>query len=172
MTEFCASSYSGAAPNASLMSIGKVEPLVEGLLALEGDISVLELDDAFSPQDVVQLNDLILGLARTDPAPKDIRKIVREMNDKICTFQKRTKTMASLNLLGPAGAVAASALGASQVGTALSGIGPWLLALIFKDLDPGQVPGGELLDWVRGVNALTTPDVVLVSRLRKALKNI
>ncbi|WP_243317710.1 hypothetical protein [Geothrix paludis] len=170
MAEFCASAYSGAVTGTQLASIGTVEAVLEEVLALEGDAPVRELDTAFSPRDISQLNDLVYGIVRGNLTGQDLRKAVRDLNDKVRYYNSSTKRVAWLNLMAPTGALATYALTGNPGGATFVGLGSWLLGLMVKDLDASRHPCGGLIDWVRSVNARTTPDVVLVSRLKKAIK--
>lgn len=170
MTELCASSYSGAIPQDTLATIGRTELLVEGLLELKGDVSVLELADAFSPADTVKFGRLIHERMSSLSDEVAVRKSIRDMNDKVRTYAKKTESLAKLDLFTPFGAIAGGAIGGVS-GSLMGSLGSWMLKLVFSGINPADLVHGDLLDWILAMNAYTTPDVVLVSRLRKGTKD-
>ena len=170
--ELCASVYSGTLLGAPLTAIGDIEMLIKNLLTLESDAPVLELDEAFGDRDSLRLSEIVHRMVKNHPTPAELREATLEFNDKVRAYSAQSKRMESMDLIGPAGLMG-TYLVTGDPGTAVFvGLSAWFLGLVLKGLDPSHARCGALIEWVRGVNLHTTPDVVLVSRLRKAAKGM
>ncbi len=169
-TEFCASLYSGVNREAAARSPGDVETVVEGLLALDNDAPILKVEEAFSGNDVDRLNKVVYRLSGADVTPDGLRKAIAEINDRVKAYDSRSERQMRVNLvalLGALGTAASLVLNPPEV--KLLPLGAWLVNYLFRDAEPESAVGKTLVDWARGLNAWTTGDVVLVSRVRRNL---
>lgn len=155
----CASMYSGVR-NAPLVNpIKDFNVFVEGLLTIDNDAPVLEIDSVFTTRDIDRLGAFLRGI---DP---DGEEVLQALNDKIARFERNQGRINRLDILSLGGA-AAGAL----TGNIYLPLGAWVVQYLLSKADPSVDAGGRVIDWMRAANALTTPNAVLVSRIRKKLQ--
>ena len=170
-SELCASVYSGVRDEPVPTSLGNVETIVQGILSLDNDAPILEMEQAFSHSDPDCVGDLAQRIATNSVNAEFLEAAIRQFNDRVKAYDNRTECLRRWDICGLAGAVAAA--GAAFTGHPAAGIvalGAWLGKYLLINADPSRDPGGRVLDWLRGINAWTTGDIVLVSRLRERLK--
>ncbi|MEX1669485.1 hypothetical protein AB4876_11235 [Zhongshania guokunii] len=156
--QLCASMYSGVENSPIVNPIKSLEPFIEGLLTLNNDVSVLEVDDVFTSSDIDRLGDYLRGVS-------DIEDPIAEigfLNDKIKKFETNQNRINRLDILGLGGVAVATAM----TGNAYVPFGVWIAQYLLKNADPSRDFGGRAIDWVRAINTRSSTDAVLVSRLR------
>jgi hypothetical protein len=157
-SEICASTYSGVR-NAPLVNpIKSLDSFMEGLLTLNNDAPVLEVDDVFTSSDIERLGDYMKGIHEFEEPLKE----VESLNKKIKKFETNQKRLERLDILGLGGVAVATAM----TGNPYVPFGVWLTQYMLKNADPSKDCGGKVIDWVRGINTWTSTDAVLISRLR------
>ncbi|UCR85305.1 hypothetical protein [Pseudomonas chlororaphis] len=160
LAEFCGSIMTGVKQGSVVAPVCDMSVLLEGLLCLDNDASVIEVAEIFEGSDVLSLQKIIQENSVSGVA---LSEYVNILNEKVKRFERNQNKFQRLDLLGLAGAVAAIA---STSGIAsFVPIGAWVLQKVFIQSD--SFAQGTVLDWVRAKSFMTTQDVVLVSRLRK-----
>lgn len=167
--ELYASLYSGIQDDPTPVTYGGTETVVGDLLSLDDDAPIMEVEEAFSTADLDRLGEVIRKIGDSSLNSTTLRAAIDEMNERVHAFEKRSEYLERLDLLTLVGAVSAAAFG-DQTAVRLLPIGAWVAQYILLKADPSLDPGGRLLDWARGINAWTTGDIVLVSRLKKKLQ--
>ncbi|MCK9237728.1 MAG: hypothetical protein M0P46_06480 [Thiopseudomonas sp.] len=157
----CASLYSGVKNQPTVHPIDKLSPLVENALTLNNDAPVLEINEVFTTGDIERLHKLLIN----KQAMAHPQAFLNDLNDKVRRFEVKQDRLTRLDIMGLGGAAAAGAI----TGNAYVPFGVWLLQYVLKNADPSRDLGGKVLDWCRGLNTFTSPNAVLVSRLRNKL---
>lgn len=156
----CASMYSGVRNSPTVNPVKDFQPFVNDILTLDNDAPILEVDSAFSPRDIKQLADLLNHTSDEE----DRQALVDKTNEKIRQYEKNSARLNRLDIFSLGGA-AAGAL----TGNIYLPLGIWIAQYILSKSDPSVDFGGRSLDWVRGVNAYTSANVVLLSRVRNKI---
>lgn len=176
----CASMYSGIRKDSvnPVNQIKEFQPLVNGLLTLDNDAPILEVESVFSHRDIDQLHNLLHKQKTND----DIQLLIQEMNEKVKHYEKESSRLKRIDVAGLIGALPSTGLGIASMasGSLVSGgaavafipLGIWLANYVFNNADPSIDFGGRALDWVRGVNANSSADTVLLSRIQGKLSTI
>ncbi|GAB1265136.1 hypothetical protein [Aurantivibrio infirmus] len=162
--QLCASMYSGVRNSPLVNPIKSLEPFLEGLLTLNNDASVLEVDDVFTSSDIDRLGGYLRGVSEIDDPIAEIGFL----NDKIKKFETNQNRLNRLDILGLGGAAVATAM----TGNAYVPFGVWIAQYILKNADPSRDVGGKAIDWIRAINTRSSTDAVLVSRLRSKIKGL
>lgn len=165
-SELCASLYSGVPTQVD--RAGDVELALQGLLSVNNDAPLGDVVEAFRGADVDRLRRLIANI--TDASPEEIAEGVRAFNESVRRFERRTERLKELDVAALAG-VLGTALAPAEARLYV-GLGAWTLkALVQGRFTLGHGNTAELLDKLRAVNSWTRADVVMVSRLRRALRS-
>lgn len=157
MAEFCASLYSGGVSAKQDVIAQELDLIVRGLLAVDNDAPIEDIEQAFRGRDVARLNYIVSKIRKGE----SIESELAEMNGRIKAFERNQERIVRLDMLGLAAAIASAATGSGW-----PSVGSWVAQYLLKNADAQQDLGGPILDWVRAVNSLTSPDVVLISRVR------
>lgn len=168
ITEMLASAYSGVKNQSIPANIGDMELAVNGLLAINNDAPILDLEQAFSGGDVNRMRSLVLSLSGGEGA---ISEVVEAFNDRISRYERNQNRLERLDLLGLVGViapVASAAAGHVDVGAYIP-ISMWIANYLLKNSDLRTDPGGRLAESLRALNSFVPRDVVMVSRLRKSM---
>lgn len=160
---FCASAYSGVKNAPIVNPIQNLDIFIDGLLTLNNDASVLEIDQVFTSKDIDRLGQLLRGVSPGE----NINEILRSINEKVQKFETNQGRLDRLDILGLGGAV-----GAVLTGNIYIPLGAWVAEYVLKNADPSRDIGGKALDWMRAINTRTSTDAVLISRLRNKTKSI
>lgn len=161
--QWCASLFSGV--NSSAVSpIEKLDSFIQGLLTLNNDAPVLEIDNIFTHSDIDRLGKLLNGITPDD----DKEVILRSMNEKVQRFESNQNRLERLDIFGLGGVAAATA----ATGNPYIPFGVWLMQYVLKNADPSRDIGGKAIDWLRAANSFTSSESVLISRLRSKVKGI
>lgn len=160
----CASLYSGVENAPLLNPIKSLEPFMEGLLTLNNDAPVLEVDDVFTSSDIDRLGGCLRGLTGFEEPSEEIAIL----NEKIRKFETNQNRINRLDILGLGGVAVATAM----TGNPYVPFGLWIAQYILKNADPSRDIGGKAIDWIRAINTRSSTDAVLVSRLRSKIKDL
>lgn len=161
--ELCASMYSGVKDVPVPVNFGAVDVVLSDLLGIANDAPIDDLVSAFSGPDVDRLRDLVTSMAEKNLDPEFLSEAIAAFNDRVRKYEKRREKQVSHDLVALAGALSGPvALATHHPVLGFTSLGGWILNQLFKHL-----PGGRVTDWIRGANAWSSPDVVLVSRLRQ-----
>lgn len=160
----CASFYSGVRNSSLINPIKSLEPFMEGLLTLNNDAPVLEVDDVVTSTDIDRLGRYLRGVTGFEDPSEEI--VI--LNDKIKKFETNQKRIERLDILGLGGVAIATAM----TGNPYVPFGLWIAQYILKNADPSRDIGGKAIDWIRAINTRSSTDAVLVSRLRSKTKGL
>lgn len=166
--EICASAYSGIKKEKIPTSFGEVETIVQGLLTLDNDAPILEMEEVFSNSDVDRIGQIVQKIAENKLTPEFLNAEIEKINKQVKAYERESDRLKRWNLVGLGSSIAGAASGNPPIGISISFVG-WLFQYLLIDADPSRDPGGQFIDWIRGVNTWTTGDIVLVSRLRAKL---
>jgi hypothetical protein len=167
-TELCASLYSGISAGRALSSAGDVETVIDGLLALDNDAPILEVEEIFSGEEVNRLNKLVYRLAGPELTAEELGRAIATINARVKGYERRIERQNRVNIVGLLAALSVATQYPSGALRFLP-LGVWLVSYLFKDAQPKSAAGRTIIDWTRSLNAWTTGDVVLVSRIRRKL---
>lgn len=158
----CASMYSGVRNSPTVNPIEDFQSFVSGLLTLDNDAPVLEVDSAFSHRDIDQLAALLSGM--NDRGERQV--LIDKANENIGQFEKNSERLNRLDFYSLGGAAAGVLSGNLYLP-----LGVWIAQYILSKADPSIDFGGRAMDWVRGANSYTSADVVMLSRVRKKVSS-
>ena len=161
--QLCASFYSGVNGMSDSNIILDMGVLANGLLAIDNDASVLEVDSIFSPSDIDRLGDLLRGREQGG----GIQEYISKLNDEISKFESAQERLKRIDMLGLGGAVAGVLTSSPYVPVVA-----WLLKYVLLDASPKDEGMLRAVEWLRAVNSLASPDAIMVSRLRNKLRAI
>lgn len=169
--ELLASSYSGVVDQPIPTRFGEVDIAVDGLFSIDNDASIEAFAKVFSGRDVDRIRNLVFSITDRNFAAESINAAVRDFNDKVSRYERHMDRLARLDWVRLAAALAAPAAAAgATAAVAYVPLGVWLAHYLVKGGDPSRDFGGAAFDFLRAANSWTSRDVVLVSRMRKALK--
>ena len=167
--ELCASAYSGITRERVPTAFGSVETIVQGLFTLDNDAPILEVAEVFSNKDVDRISRIVEKIAEKNLTEEILSFEIQKINEKVKTYERHSDRLNRLNLTGLSVAIAGITLNPTAV--AYIPLAQWIVDQLLKNADSGKDFGGFFIDWIRGANAWTTGDIVLVSRLSKKLGN-
>jgi len=159
----CASLYSGVRNSPTVNPVKDFQSFVTGILTLDNDAPILELDSALTSRDTDQLADL-LNRAHSQ---EERQSLIDKMNGKIRQYESVDARLKRLDIFSLGGAVAGVITGNAYIS-----LGVWIVQYILAKADPSIDFGGRMLDWARAVNTHTSADVVLLSRIRNKVNSI
>lgn len=160
--QLCASFYSGVNGGSDDNIILDLGVLAGGLLAIDNDASVLEVDSIFSSSDIDRLGNLLKG----HELGGGLQEYVSKLNREISKFESDQERLKRIDMLGLGGAVAGVLASSPYVPV----VG-WLLKYVLLDASPKDEGMVRAVEWLRAVNSLASPDAIMVSRLRNKLKD-
>lgn len=169
-TELCASAYSGIRDQSIPTSLGDVETVVDGLISLDNDAPILEVERAFGVTEVGRLGIIVERIKSNSVDSETLRNAIADFNNNVQRYEERADRLSRWDLITLGGAITVATLPTIPAVNFIP-IGAWLLRYLLIGADPSRDPGGRVIDWIRGVSAWTTGDVVLVSRLRRKLSS-
>lgn len=167
----CASILSGVNNNYDLMPASHLSVFLNDILMIDNDAPVLEVADVFTGFDLTDARSLY---SKTNGIV-DLNDFIKSLNTKVRHYEKSVQKTRSADVLGIIGSViapTASIIGPNLIGPTAAGaaalipIGAWLVNHLLQNIDAGNVKMGGILTWLRAKHHQTTPDAVLVSRLR------
>lgn len=166
--EFCAAIYSGFAPDAGSLPSTDIVPVVEDLFCIDNDAPILEVSKLFSGVDLSRIRNVVKGMIAMNQDPEHLADAVRSFNGRVARYERNATRLSKMSIAGGVGAIAAS-YGVSNSPAVSCTL--WGLALLFSDTRPSGVLG-RMLDVIRGLNAFTSPNVVLVSRISRSVQSL
>jgi hypothetical protein len=155
----------------------RVHRVVDGLLALDNDVPVVEFATDFKGADVARLRHLINEMAAWNQDDATLESAITRFNREVRRYERHPDRLKTLNLVGLVPAAATAVCMPESLGPwgKFVPLGLWLIgALISTGLEPtakGPV-GGRLLDYANGLLATKTPNAVLVSRVKKQIRGM
>ncbi|XXX79559.1 hypothetical protein WMF30_12385 [Sorangium sp. So ce134] len=172
-TELCASTYSGVPNQPIPTNVGDVETVVSGLLGIDDDVPIVDMASNIDGRDVDRFRDVVTRIGEFNLDPDYLNAAIGELNARVRDYERNVQKQARFDVVTVAGvfgsAAGAGALfgvpGAVVAAASLLPLGAWVLARLVAP-DAGGGPGGWR-DSIRALNAFTSRDAVLVSRLRK-----
>jgi len=166
-TELCASLYSGLRRGHAEPFQPEMETVLNGILTIDNDAPVLEVVEAISGADVERLQEIVRGISTRNLDPDFLKSAIDRFNGKVSRFERSEDRLKRLKIVALAGIVASYLAPLPLPARQFMSAGFWLLDVLLLGLKPSGKKRSRLLDFVRGLNAWTSSDVVLVSRLSK-----
>lgn len=169
LAEILAAAYSGVENRPVPTRLGDVEIAVRGILSVNSDAPVLDVAQAFTGDDVDRMRKLAYSVA--DQKSESISEAVEAFNKKVSHYEKDMSRLARFDLLSLVGAIAALPVAAQYpVAAGCIPLGAWITKYLLQNADVTLDFGGQLAERLRAVNSFTSRDVVMVSRLRKSIR--
>ena len=170
-TELCAGLYAGVQNVPIPTNFGDVKTVLEGVLGIDSEAPVEDVASAFDGDEVDALRAAVHRIAEPNLDPDFLHEAIKKFNARVRSYEAAVARQAKWDVRGGAAAVATlvGAIGGGPEGMAIAAgavpVGSWLLDRIANVVEAS--PGGaRMLDRLRAANAITSSDVVLVSRLR------
>ena len=171
-TEICAGIYSGVEKTPVPTSFGDVHTVLEGVLGLDNDAPVADVATAFRGADIDALRAAVHRIAEPNLDPDFLRDAIARFNARVTAYDAAVKRQAKWDVgagsAAVAGLIGTAVGGAPGVAIAAVPVGTWLLGRLAQAVG-SSAAGARLLDRLNAANAVTSDDVVLVSRLRRRL---
>jgi hypothetical protein len=152
--------------------------VVDGLLALNNDVPVVEFAKGFRGPDVARFREIVRSLTAWNQDEDHLSDAVKRFNDEVRRYEPRSSRLRTANISGVVAAVSSELAPRLPEGLQLIQhlpLGLWLLGLLLG-LSAEPTPKGPVLgrlwDHANGLLARTSSRAVLVSRLRQQVKNI
>lgn len=161
---FCAGAFSGINTQNIVNPIINLETIVGGLLTLNNDAPVLEVEGVFLNSDSDRLFELTEKIFNQSIDMEEIEQKILDINDKVTQYEKRTDRQTRLDLITLAGILGGLATKGWYVPLAA-----WVSKYMLQNADPSRDVGGKTLDWLRAINTMSPRDAVFISRLRKKI---
>lgn len=168
--ELLASAYSGVVDQTIPMRFGEVDLAVEGFFSIDNDAPIGEFAKVFSGSDVDRIRRLVFSIGESNFSADSINAAVLDFNEKVARYERHADRLKRLDWVGLAAGISTVALKDAAAAAYLP-LGLWLAHYLVQGGDPTRDFGGATLDFLRAANSWTSRDVVLVSRMRKALKS-
>jgi len=169
LTEILAAAYSGVENRPVPTRLGDVEITVRGLLSVNNDAPVLDVAQAFAGDDVDRMRKLVFSVA--DQNSESISEAVEAFNKRVSHYERDVSRLARFDILSLVGAIAALPMAAQYpVAAGCIPIGAWITKYLLQNADVALDFGGQVAERLRAVNSFTSRDVVMVSRLRKSIR--
>ena len=150
---------------------------VPNLLTIDNSISVVEFSNEFASSDINRLRSLIHGISSEVTDSAELDEALTKFNAEVRHYERRPNQLNSLNLIGllSATAAAAGAVPESvQTTVPLAGhLAGYVVNRILDEAPRYLSSAGTVIDFLN--SALTfraRPDVVLVARARREIKNL
>jgi hypothetical protein len=166
LTEILAGAYSGVENRAVPTRLGDVEIAVLGILSIDNDAPVLDLAQAFSGDDVDRMRKLAFSVNNHE----SVSAAVEIFNRKVSHYERDVNRLARLDLLTLVGAAAALPMAAGYPVAGWIPLGAWITKYLLQNADVTLDAGGQIAERLRAINSFTSRDVVMVSRLRKSIR--
>ena len=166
LAEFSASIMTGVKEKSLITPVCDMNLLLNGVLCLDNDASISEIEETFNGSDLRLLQKAIYENANSNDA---LLEYISSINIQVRKFEKKQNKLKKMDLLGLVGAASAlsGAFAAPAAATvaAFIPISAWVLQKVFLQSD--SFAQGPILDWIRAKSAVTSQDAVLISRLRQ-----
>ena len=168
-----ATAYSGLRSGPILVAENALQQVAGELLAINNNAPVLEVATAFAGGDITRMRELAIRVTSANMEASVLADAVQRFNDEVRRFERRPDLLARLDLLSVLG------MGATAIypehGLLIQG-GRWALGFLARHAGTkwaGRAPRivGTLLDRINGPVSREAPDVVMVARMRRALKD-
>jgi hypothetical protein len=171
-----AAMYSPFGPGGVPVADPRVHGIVDGLLAIDNDIPLLEFAKGFRGADVDRFRSIVTELATWNQEDSYLQQAVERFNAEVRQCESKPNRLRTMNVTSLIAAVAAEA--APALPHALHNIqhlpvGVWLLGVLLgfaNEPTPKSGVVGRLWDHTNGLLGRTSPRAVLVSRLRQRVK--
>lgn len=166
LAEFSASIMTGVKQKSLIAPVCDMDVLINGVLCLDNDAPIREVEEAFKGSDLLLLQKVIYEHANSNDA---LLEYINCLNIQIKRFEKNQKKLQKMDLLGlvsAASAIAGTIAAPAAVAVAAYiPVSAWILQKVFMQSD--SFAQGPILDWIRAKSSTTTQDAVLISRLRR-----
>lgn len=176
ITEMIAGYYSGMEDKLVPNDPGSIEAVLEGLLAIDNDSALGDICEVFDGKDCDRLRNAVYEVALKNQDEGYLRCAIEKFNAKVEKYEGNTERLLSIDVAGALpiiATVAATMAGADPVAAGGVGLGTWLAkAMVSGKKASGIKPRSTILDTMKGINAFTPPDVVLVARLNSEVRRL
>ncbi|TCK61539.1 hypothetical protein [Seleniivibrio woodruffii] len=161
-TQLCASCYTGIEVLPNNVNIKNLQLLTNGLFCIDNDAPVLEVDSCFSHRDIDRVSKIIKAVNYNE-----VQFHIDEINKEVTKFEKDKKRLKQWDILG----LLTIAGGLVNLNNPESTIIPIFAWFSNRLLENDNIDNG-ILDWAKATNSFVSKEAILVSRIRKNIKNI
>lgn len=157
----------------------RLETVLDGVLSIRKDVPLIQLATAIGDGDVARLRKHVFELAVTENIPTEkLQTAVTELNKGIKAIEKKKARLSLWNFSGIGIGTAMAAGGAMSTNPGFGMIIGAVAGLIstrvlneIPDIKSRYPLAGGMLDSLESILLRTTPDKVLLARLRKRIRN-
>jgi hypothetical protein len=157
----------------------RVHRMVDGLLAIDGDLPVLEFAAQFRGPDIERFRRILADTANWNQDDAFLDGEMKKFNAEVQQYERRPNRLRTMNvtsLVAAAGSEIAPHLSPNlQHSFHHVPIGIWLLGMVLARASEPAAQGailGRFWDYTNGLLARTPPRAVLISRLRQQVRAI
>jgi hypothetical protein len=168
LTEILASAYSGVRDLTMPSSVGDVEVVVDGLLSVNNDASILDVASIFDGDEVNRIRRLVLSTASDNDS---IQEAVEHFNNRVSGYERDQARLKKIDLLGLVGAISAVPLAAQYPEAAYIPLGIWITKYLLDNSRLSLSNETKIGEFLHAINSFESRDVVMVSRLRSSISN-
>lgn len=172
-TKIVANLYSGVQKNNPLLCETHSNVNVTNLLAIRGDVPVLDFARSFTSDDITRFRACVRKISRHKYNSEETAAAIASFNKEVQRYACNAKRIAHWNMLGFILDAASLASGAGNASTYIS-IGIGIFYVLKQQLKTGAIQNPIIAQWVDHLEATlmsTTPEAVLVCRLQERLKS-
>jgi hypothetical protein len=171
IAQFCSSIYTGVPLTSNVESWGDFGTVVDSLLGVDNDTSVLEWELVIGEREIQRLHDLVSSMVNRSASFEDLAEIIEDFNRLVRTLERRRDHLRNLSVSGLVTALAgigSMAAGAPLVNSAVVSLVAWILTQGLHGVETkGRV--GTLFDFIRSSALTSSSSAVMVSRIRRGL---
>lgn len=175
--EHLAALYTGFKSHPYITSAKRSGTIIEGILAVDNDMPILDLVDGIGSADRVRLKGFIEPAAKCELSSEELADAIFKFNKQVRTLEKRSKSLSKLNIggliegsAGIAGVVASALSGSLGLGLGIASTGllKWILGQLANQRSNSQSIG-SVYDAISGAVTNTSSEAAFVARIKRDL---
>jgi len=178
LTQILANSYSGFHSGDFPLFIRQTSIILKNILSIDSEVPIIDFASSFGSSDIERLRKALFDLKREGTTSEDIEDLIRKFNNDVRNYEQNERKHASWDISGLIGAI--SAIGGVAIGQlhpeAVLPLESIPLALwLCNRLDTFRGHNelvGTVLDKISALATKTSPEAVLVARLKRNIKGL
>ncbi|MBL3848402.1 hypothetical protein PDJ85_22320 [Bacillus cereus group sp. TH260-2LC] len=167
-SEILANIYSGVSQDWQMNFMSSPNIATEGILTIAKDVPVLELAQSFSGADIERFQSMIQSITQHHQ-PEEMNQVIAAFNQSVKAFERKKNRTETWDIKGVIveGTTTLAGLTLPLAGLLLNGIGKGL-----EHVGGKSTRVGEFLDKAQASIHRTTPEAILVSRMKGQVKDL
>jgi len=166
-TELLSNIYSGVQQDQKMELMSSPNIVLEGILTIAKEVPVLELAKTFNGADIDRFHSMIQHLHQ-HYRPEEMNTIIDEFNKSVKAFERKKNRTASWDVKG---VIVEGATHLSNATIPFAGVLMNILGRSLENFGEKSTRVGEFLDKAQASLYKTTPEAILVSRMRDQIKD-